>query len=86
MRQGNLCKQVSQREGNRPEDDDYDDDGDSALGSDAGSSTASITSSILQYREIHGRRFHGETGTAQYWSVDASNLYEALSSSSEDGY
>ncbi|KAL5087995.1 S-adenosyl-L-methionine-dependent methyltransferase [Trichoderma sp. SZMC 28011] len=72
-------REVSQREGNRPEDDDYDDsDGDSALGSDAGSSTASITSSILQYREIHGRRFHGETGTAQYWQSNDEAANESL--------
>ncbi|KAK4064739.1 uncharacterized protein Triagg1_8926 [Trichoderma aggressivum f. europaeum] len=67
-----------EREGNRPEDDDFDDDDDSALGSDAGSSTASITSSILQYREIHGRRFHGETGTAQYWQSNDEAANESL--------
>ncbi|KAH7148980.1 S-adenosyl-L-methionine-dependent methyltransferase [Dactylonectria estremocensis] len=43
-----------------------DDDADSALG-DVESSTASISSSILQYRTIHGRRFHSEQGDAHYW-------------------
>ncbi|RFU75349.1 methyltransferase domain-containing [Trichoderma arundinaceum] len=70
-------REVSQREGNRPEDDSDDDD-DSALGSDAGSSTASITSSIMQYREIHGRRFHGETGTAQYWQSNDEAASESM--------
>ncbi|KAH6608300.1 hypothetical protein Trco_004613, partial [Trichoderma cornu-damae] len=58
-------EQVSPREGNPPDDGDNGHDDESALDSDAGSSTASITSSIMQYREIHGRRLHIETGTAQ---------------------
>ncbi|KAH7309073.1 S-adenosyl-L-methionine-dependent methyltransferase [Stachybotrys elegans] len=44
-----------------------DDDANSDLGSDAASSTASITSTILQYRTIHGRSYHSEQGSAQYW-------------------
>ncbi|KAL7794312.1 S-adenosyl-L-methionine-dependent methyltransferase [Trichoderma ceciliae] len=68
-----------EREGNRPDDGhDEDDDDDSALGSDAGSSTASITSSIMQYREIHGRRFHGETGNAQYWQSNDEAASESM--------
>ncbi|KAL7943646.1 S-adenosyl-L-methionine-dependent methyltransferase [Trichoderma barbatum] len=71
-------REISQREDNRPEDDDDNDDADSTLGSDAGSSTASITSSIMQYREIHGRRFHGETGNAQYWQSNDEAANESL--------
>lgn len=43
------------------------DDGDSALGEDNADSTASLSSSILQYRTIHGRRYHSERGNALYW-------------------
>ncbi|KAL7802244.1 S-adenosyl-L-methionine-dependent methyltransferase [Trichoderma aethiopicum] len=71
-------QEVAQRRDNGPEDDEDDDDDDSALGSDAGSSTASITSSILQYREIHGRRFHGETGNVQYWQSNDEAASESL--------
>ncbi|KAI0842563.1 S-adenosyl-L-methionine-dependent methyltransferase [Hypoxylon sp. FL0890] len=40
---------------------------DSALGDDAGSSTASLSASILEYRMIHGRRFHSARGNTDYW-------------------
>ncbi|KAI1416225.1 S-adenosyl-L-methionine-dependent methyltransferase [Hypoxylon sp. FL1857] len=40
---------------------------DSALGDDAGSSTASLSASILEYRTIHGRRFHSTRGNTDYW-------------------
>ncbi|KAM5343682.1 hypothetical protein ACJ41O_012219 [Fusarium nematophilum] len=42
------------------------DDTDSTLGSDAASSSASLTSSILEYRTMHGRRYHSERGKADY--------------------
>lgn len=31
------------------------------------SESISITSSILNYRILHGRRYHSEIGNAQYW-------------------
>ncbi|KAI2467545.1 S-adenosyl-L-methionine-dependent methyltransferase [Annulohypoxylon bovei var. microspora] len=40
---------------------------DSALGDDAMSSTASLSASILEYRTIHGRRFHSQRGNTDYW-------------------
>ncbi|RMJ15482.1 hypothetical protein CDV36_004866 [Fusarium kuroshium] len=49
-------------------DDNPVDDGDSALGTEASSSSASISSSILNYRNMHGRTYHSERGTAQYWA------------------
>ncbi|KAI8651249.1 hypothetical protein NCS55_01368700 [Fusarium keratoplasticum] len=49
-------------------DDNPVDDGDSALGTEASSSSASISSSILDYRTMHGRTYHSERGTAQYWA------------------
>ncbi|EEU36135.1 uncharacterized protein NECHADRAFT_72861 [Fusarium vanettenii 77-13-4] len=49
-------------------DDNPADDGDSALGTEASSSSASISSSILDYRTMHGRTYHSERGTAQYWA------------------
>ncbi|KAF4472885.1 methyltransferase, partial [Fusarium albosuccineum] len=30
-------------------------------------STASISNTVLEYRTIHGRRYHSERGNAQYW-------------------
>lgn len=41
-------------------------DNESAIGAFT-SSTASVTSSILNYRTLHGRRYHGEIGNASYW-------------------
>ena len=42
------------------------DDADSAVG-DGASSVASLSSSILQYRTLHGRRYHSDATSAQYW-------------------
>ncbi|KAI1800692.1 S-adenosyl-L-methionine-dependent methyltransferase [Daldinia bambusicola] len=51
------------------QDGDYDDDRDSSLGEDDSSSTASLSSSILEYRTIHGRRYHSKSwGDADYWT------------------
>ena len=44
-----------------------DDDAESALGESVTESTASISSSILNYRTLHGRRYHSEIGNAHYW-------------------
>lgn len=60
------------------EDDEGIDDTDSSLGIDAASSTASLTSAILQYRTIHGRRYHSETGKAQYWGSNDEAQSEAM--------
>lgn len=43
-------------------------DADSAFGDDEdASSVASVSSSILQYRTLHGRRYHSDATSAQYW-------------------
>ncbi|KAJ3523012.1 hypothetical protein NM208_g12617 [Fusarium decemcellulare] len=39
------------------------DDGDSAFGSEPASSATSITSSLLEYRTVHGRRYHSDRVT-----------------------
>lgn len=44
------------------------DDAESALGESVVSSTGSISSSILNYRTLHGRRYHSEIGNASYWA------------------
>ncbi|MBE3048025.1 hypothetical protein IMZ48_37055 [Candidatus Bathyarchaeota archaeon] len=43
------------------------DDAESAYGEPSNLSTSSITSSILNYRTLHGRRYHSEVGNAAYW-------------------
>ena len=45
------------------------DDAESGLGS-IKSSTASLSSSILNYRTLHGRRYHSEVGNAEYWGTN----------------
>jgi hypothetical protein len=40
---------------------------DSALGSNVADSTYSLSSSIFEYRTLHGRTYHSDRGTAQYW-------------------
>lgn len=52
---------------------EQDDDAESALGDSVAESTASISSSILNYRTLHGRRYHSEIGNAHYW-YDLSRL------------
>ena len=34
---------------------------------------SSITSSILKYRTIQGRKYHSESGNAQYWYLSLSS-------------
>lgn len=46
-----------------PEDNDAHSLSDQSLAS----STDSITSSIFEYRKLHGRTYHREIGSAQYW-------------------
>ena len=43
------------------------DDVESTFAESVNTSTASISSSILNYRTLHGRRFHSEVGNASYW-------------------
>ncbi|KAI2777396.1 S-adenosyl-L-methionine-dependent methyltransferase [Daldinia loculata] len=51
------------------QEDEYEDDKDSSLGEDDSSSTASLSSSILEYRTIHGRRYHSKSwGDTDYWT------------------
>ncbi|KAI0377286.1 S-adenosyl-L-methionine-dependent methyltransferase [Hypomontagnella monticulosa] len=52
-----------------PQDDEEidDEDVDSALGRDNVSSTASLSASIMEYRTIHGRRYHSARGNTDYW-------------------
>ncbi|SPO03577.1 related to TAM domain methyltransferase [Cephalotrichum gorgonifer] len=54
------------------------DDGESALGESVVSSTASITSSVLNYRMLHGRRYHSEIGHASYWGSNDEAQSESL--------
>jgi len=68
---------IKQAQAPPPDDGDVD----SAYEDDA-SSTASITSSILQYRTIHGRTYHSETGNAHYWY--AGILFMGITSQSPD--
>ncbi|KAJ3540660.1 hypothetical protein NM208_g4960 [Fusarium decemcellulare] len=49
-----------------------DSDLDSALGSNLEDSTYSLSSSIFAYRTLHGRTYHSERGTAQYWYLTTS--------------
>ncbi|KAF5654848.1 methyltransferase [Fusarium sp. NRRL 25303] len=68
------------QENQNPEHDDVetdegfdghsDSDLDSALGSNAADSTYSLSSSIFEYRTLHGRTYHSDRGTAQYWLVN----------------
>ncbi|KAF9773113.1 hypothetical protein IL306_009156 [Fusarium sp. DS 682] len=68
--------QHGQENGHELEDDAGTDEGfdghsdsdlDSALGSNLADSTYSLTSSIYEYRTLHGRTYHSDRGTAQYW-------------------
>lgn len=43
------------------------DDAESAIGGSVNLSTASITSSVLNYRTLHGCRYHSDVGNASYW-------------------
>ncbi|KAK7923003.1 S-adenosyl-L-methionine-dependent methyltransferase [Apiospora marii] len=71
-------------------DEDQFDDADSALGDDrlmerdnSASSTQSLSSSVLQYRTIHGRRYHSLRGDndTEYWQPndEQQNLYAEYS-------
>lgn len=42
-------------------------DDESVLSEYISSSTASVTSSILNYRLLHGRRYHSDIGNVAYW-------------------
>lgn len=53
-----------------PKKDPVPDDAESALGESVASTTASVSSSILNYRTLHGRRYHSEVGNAAYWYGD----------------
>ncbi|KAK4160325.1 Demethylmenaquinone methyltransferase [Cladorrhinum sp. PSN259] len=53
------------------------DDGDSAF-SEVISSTASLSSSILQYRELHGRTYHGEIGKGEAWAPNDEKMLESM--------
>jgi hypothetical protein len=55
-----------------------DDDADSAYGADKASTTASLSESILNYREINGRTYHSERGTANYWGANDERASELL--------
>jgi hypothetical protein len=46
---------------------EIDNDRDSSYDSDIASSTASVSASILQYRTLHGRTFHSDKTSAEYW-------------------
>lgn len=52
-----------------PEKEPVPDDAESTIDESVPSSTASVSSSILNYRTLHGRRYHSEIGNASYWYV-----------------
>ncbi|KEZ44971.1 hypothetical protein SAPIO_CDS2352 [Scedosporium apiospermum] len=58
--------------------DTRDEDADSSAGDDLASSTASIASSILKYRTLHGRTYHSEIGSAQYWAANDEQQTDSL--------
>ncbi|KAF4442964.1 hypothetical protein F53441_11608 [Fusarium austroafricanum] len=59
--------------------DDHDDsDLDSALGSNLADSTYSLSSSIFDYRTLHGRTYHSDRGTAQYWASNDTQASDSL--------
>lgn len=60
-----------------PTEEDPNDDSASSLGSWT-SSTASLNSSIFEYRQIHGRTYHGEIGNAESWEPNDERHKEAL--------
>ena len=53
---------------NDEEHDGYDSDRDSGHGSSIAGSTASLTASIFEYRELYGRTYHADYGSAESWS------------------
>ncbi|KAF5639467.1 methyltransferase [Fusarium tjaetaba] len=55
-----------------------DSDLDSALGSNVADSTYSLTSSIFEYRTLHGRTYHSDRGTAQYWASNDDQASQSL--------
>ncbi|KAG4253738.1 hypothetical protein FPRO03_07698 [Fusarium proliferatum] len=55
-----------------------DSDLDSALGSNAADSTYSLSSSIFEYRTLHGRTYHSDRGTAQYWASNDDQASQSL--------
>ncbi|KAI6758635.1 hypothetical protein HG530_010875 [Fusarium avenaceum] len=59
-------------------DDHSDSDLDSALGSNLADSTHSLNSSIFEYRTLHGRTYHSDMGTAQYWASNDDQASESL--------
>ncbi|KAM0430082.1 hypothetical protein ACHAPT_006088 [Fusarium lateritium] len=59
-------------------DDNPAEDGDSAFGSEPASSTTSVTSSILEYRTVHGRRYHSDRGDAAYWAPNDEQQNESM--------
>ncbi|ENH64805.1 hypothetical protein FOC1_g10005570 [Fusarium oxysporum f. sp. cubense race 1] len=55
-----------------------DSDLDSALGSNVADSTYSLSSSIFEYRTLHGRTYHSDRGTAQYWASNDDQASQSL--------
>ncbi|KAF4965511.1 hypothetical protein FSARC_6691 [Fusarium sarcochroum] len=55
-----------------------DSDLDSALGSNLADSTYSLGSSIMEYRTMHGRTYHSDIGTAQYWASNDEQASDSL--------
>ncbi|KAJ4402243.1 hypothetical protein N0V85_005353 [Neurospora sp. IMI 360204] len=53
------------------------DDGASSLGSFT-STTASLSSSIYQYREVQGRTYHAEIGSAEAWQPNDQRHVDAM--------
>ncbi|KAH7487012.1 hypothetical protein FOMA001_g5046 [Fusarium oxysporum f. sp. matthiolae] len=55
-----------------------DDDAHSLSEESLASSTDSVTSSIFEYRKLHGRTYHREIGSSQYWAANDEKQSELL--------
>ncbi|GKU09081.1 unnamed protein product, partial [Fusarium langsethiae] len=60
------------------EENDNDGDAHSLSEESLNSSTASVISSIFEYRKLHGRTYHREIGSAQYWAANDERQSELL--------
>ncbi|KAF5690857.1 TAM domain-containing protein [Fusarium circinatum] len=62
------------------EEENANGDGDahSLSGESLASSTDSVSSSIFEYRKLHGRTYHREIGSSQYWAANDERQSELL--------
>ncbi|RBQ79614.1 hypothetical protein FVER14953_21189 [Fusarium verticillioides] len=60
------------------EEENADDDAHSLSEESLASSTDSVSSSIFEYRKLHGRTYHREIGSSQYWAANDERQSELL--------